>query len=198
MEEIQDPTTVWPATPTPWAGRSGYEATTASLKFFYSEDPVQCGLPAHYDHSWPQFASWDAMGYTMHSTPATCTPRDGNSEHSGTDELESLDGPDGVVVGDEQAHMSYRPDTTAEVVVVGADMPSKGSALHAGGLCRPCAWFWKPQGCNSGKNCSYCHLCPEGELKERKKMKVAAMRKGAPAPSEASDEGSNILWRISG
>lgn len=54
---------------------------------------------------------------------------------------------------------------------------SRGSALHAIGKCQPCAWFWKQgRGCQSGAYCEYCHLCPEGELKNRKKAKVKAMR----------------------
>lgn len=28
--------------------------------------------------------------------------------------------------------------------------------------CSPCAWFWKARGCNSGFDCTYCHMCPEG------------------------------------
>jgi hypothetical protein len=52
-------------------------------------------------------------------------------------------------------------------------LPSKGSALHALGNCRPCAWLWKPSGCQNGKDCGHCHTCPPGELKERKRIKAA-------------------------
>lgn len=55
-------------------------------------------------------------------------------------------------------------------------LPSRGSALHSSGCCEPCAWFWKPQGCENGSLCCRCHLCPEGEVKKRKKEKLAAMR----------------------
>lgn len=51
---------------------------------------------------------------------------------------------------------------------------SKGSELHGTGACRPCAWFWKPAGCQNGEACQHCHLCPEGELRARKKAKAAA------------------------
>merc|ERR1712187_681376 len=58
--------------------------------------------------------------------------------------------------------------------------PSMGSRLHGTGQCQPCAWFWKPgRGCQAGTNCDHCHLCPEGELKARKRAKVAAMRAGS-------------------
>lgn len=54
--------------------------------------------------------------------------------------------------------------------------PSCGSDKHGTGECRPCAWFWKPQGCANGIDCRHCHMCPEGELKNRKKDKVYQMR----------------------
>jgi len=66
------------------------------------------------------------------------------------------------------------------------NLPSKGSAFHGTGRCSPCAWFWKPRGCNSDKECTYCHLCPEGELKSRKKAKVAAIRMGALEPANTN------------
>eukprot|EP00927_Polykrikos_kofoidii_P073811 TRINITY_DN69830_c0_g1_i1.p1 TRINITY_DN69830_c0_g1~~TRINITY_DN69830_c0_g1_i1.p1 ORF type:complete len:572 (-),score=87.00 TRINITY_DN69830_c0_g1_i1:359-2074(-) len=56
------------------------------------------------------------------------------------------------------------------------DLPSAGSSMHRSGDCRPCAWFYKPQGCSNGKDCKHCHLCPEGEIKSRKKVKVASLR----------------------
>jgi len=55
-------------------------------------------------------------------------------------------------------------------------LPSLGSTLHGSGMCRPCAWFWKAQGCENGMECRHCHLCPEGEVKGRRKMKVAVLR----------------------
>ncbi|CAK0878927.1 unnamed protein product, partial [Prorocentrum cordatum] len=50
-------------------------------------------------------------------------------------------------------------------------MPSLGSTLHGTGTCRPCAWFHKPGGCQNAQKCAHCHLCPEGELKNRKRAK---------------------------
>jgi len=75
-------------------------------------------------------------------------------------------------------------------------LPSRGSTWHATGKCRPCAWFWKPKGCQGYSECRYCHLCPEGELKARKKAKVAAMRMGALAPAEVRKDGSNAAPRV--
>lgn len=65
-----------------------------------------------------------------------------------------------------------------------ANLPSRGSVFHGTGKCRPCAWFWKQQGCQNAQDCGYCHICPEGELRSRKKSKVAAMRMGALAPAK--------------
>eukprot|EP00931_Biecheleriopsis_adriatica_P054999 TRINITY_DN3242_c0_g1_i1.p1 TRINITY_DN3242_c0_g1~~TRINITY_DN3242_c0_g1_i1.p1 ORF type:complete len:578 (+),score=105.34 TRINITY_DN3242_c0_g1_i1:106-1734(+) len=64
-----------------------------------------------------------------------------------------------------------------------SNLPSAGSALHSSGACIPCAWFWKPQGCQNGSSCGRCHLCPPGEVKARKKAKLAAMtsKSGSPA-----------------
>jgi hypothetical protein len=62
-------------------------------------------------------------------------------------------------------------------------LPSAGSALHGTGLCRPCAWFWKPVGCQSNEQCTFCHLCLEGALKVRKKSKMAIMRLALSSPT---------------
>jgi len=54
---------------------------------------------------------------------------------------------------------------------------SVGSAEHSLGTCKPCAFLWKDaNGCQNGTNCKFCHMCPPGEVKRRKKEKLA-MRK---------------------
>merc|ERR1711957_455656 len=50
---------------------------------------------------------------------------------------------------------------------------SAGSASHDCGECRPCAWFWRAQGCLNGKDCRHCHFCPQGSMKSRRKIKKA-------------------------
>mmetsp|Transcript_43897 Transcript_43897/g.103836 ORF Transcript_43897/g.103836 Transcript_43897/m.103836 type:complete len:465 (-) Transcript_43897:96-1490(-) len=57
-------------------------------------------------------------------------------------------------------------------------LPSLGSALHGTGRCKPCVWFHKPESCQNGKDCQHCHLCPEGEIRARKKN--ARARKANP------------------
>jgi hypothetical protein len=71
--------------------------------------------------------------------------------------------------------------------------PSKGSSLHGTGRCSPCAWFWKQKGCQNGPGCDYCHLCPEGELKNRKKQKVAQIRQGVIDPSQPKGPGDAAM-----
>lgn len=79
--------------------------------------------------------------------------------------------------------LSQDPDDMPVPSTCPPGMPSRGSALHECGKCKPCAWFYKPGKCWSQQECGYCHLCPEGELKARKKAKVAAMRMGALLPA---------------
>jgi len=60
--------------------------------------------------------------------------------------------------------------------------PSEGSKQHGTVTtdgrpgCQPCAWFCKGSGCKNGAACKYCHLCPPGEMKNRKKQKIALLR----------------------
>lgn len=68
--------------------------------------------------------------------------------------------------------------------------------MHAMGKCRPCAWYWKPKGCMNAQDCSYCHLCPEGELKARKKSKVTAMRMGALTPVRSGSQAGSAVRRL--
>lgn len=56
------------------------------------------------------------------------------------------------------------------------EMPTIGSAGHSMNECKPCAFYWKPQGCGNGVNCVFCHLCDSGEKKRRAKEKRVAMR----------------------
>jgi len=49
--------------------------------------------------------------------------------------------------------------------------------LHLRGECDPCAFYkQKEDGCRWGSACKFCHLCPPGEMKNRKKEKRRARR----------------------
>ncbi|CAE7350780.1 unnamed protein product [Symbiodinium pilosum] len=61
-------------------------------------------------------------------------------------------------------------------------LPSKGSVQHGTGHCKPCAWFWKLQGCKNGADCRHCHLCPETEVKDRKRRKAHPKASGVLRP----------------
>merc|ERR1712194_807932 len=69
-----------------------------------------------------------------------------------------------------------------------------GSELHGTGECAPCAWFYK-RGCTLGASCRFCHLCPDGELRERRKNKNVELRqerieaRGISAAELAADLG---------
>jgi len=49
-----------------------------------------------------------------------------------------------------------------------SELPSKGSALHPWGGCKPCAFVFEA-GCANGTECQFCHLCEPGEKRRRKK-----------------------------
>jgi len=53
---------------------------------------------------------------------------------------------------------------------------SVGSALHSSGTCKPCAWYHHAKGCQRGSLCEFCHACPPGEIKRRKKEKYRIIR----------------------
>jgi hypothetical protein len=49
--------------------------------------------------------------------------------------------------------------------------------LHLRGKCKPCAYFHtKDDSCRRGAECEFCHLCPAGEVKVRKQMKIKAKK----------------------
>lgn len=75
------------------------------------------------------------------------------------------------------ADVCLSKDASEEIGVPGAltlcegTNPSVGSVLHGTGGCKPCAWFWKEQGCRNGAECQHCHLCDKSEIKARRKAK---------------------------
>lgn len=89
-------------------------------------------------------------------------PRHGHSA-AGVECLPNVPPPPGLEPLAGMPHSSVPPSP--------CKVPSRGSALHGTGHCRPCAWFWKAQGCQNAQECGHCHMCPEGEIKARKKAK---------------------------
>lgn len=54
---------------------------------------------------------------------------------------------------------------------------SVGSIPHQMGQpCKPCGFVHKLEGCENGAECRYCHLCPPGSIRQRKKVKKVMIR----------------------
>jgi hypothetical protein len=71
---------------------------------------------------------------------------------------------------------------SAPPVVLGApEVPTEGSRGHGFGACKPCAFVFKG-GCTNGVQCQFCHLCPPGEKKQRKKDWKEARKAVVQAP----------------
>jgi len=76
------------------------------------------------------------------------------------------------------------------------ELPSAGSALHAGGTCTPCL-FWFKGWCKRRQDCTYCHLVHHGQTdkrirpskrtRERKRMEAAAEAAAEAAVEEAGE-----------
>jgi hypothetical protein len=65
---------------------------------------------------------------------------------------------------------------TASPVLGSPELPTVGSAEHASGQCKPCAFVFKPAGCGNGVDCAFCHLCHPSEKKRRQKEKKALLK----------------------
>mmetsp|Transcript_51212 Transcript_51212/g.94745 ORF Transcript_51212/g.94745 Transcript_51212/m.94745 type:complete len:287 (+) Transcript_51212:80-940(+) len=78
--------------------------------------------------------------------------------------------------------------------------PSYEKAMaHERGECRPCAFFlYKDDGCRWGDSCSFCHLCPKGEIKARRKMRYASRRayRGKQAQRSSNKNGKQPRTRV--
>lgn len=49
---------------------------------------------------------------------------------------------------------------------------------HESGECQPCAYYYqKIDGCRKGAGCDFCHLCPKGELRKRKREAVKKLKR---------------------
>jgi hypothetical protein len=60
-----------------------------------------------------------------------------------------------------------------ELEIASAEVPTRGSAGHRFGVCKPCAFF-HTKGCGNGFDCPFCHLCMPDEIRRRKKAKRAS------------------------
>lgn len=76
-----------------------------------------------------------------------------------------------------------------------AELPTRGSAGHGTGACKPCAFF-HTKGCESGVDCSFCHLCMQGEKIRRRKERMF-QRKTAPT-NQQHTMAQATSWNCSG
>lgn len=76
---------------------------------------------------------------------------------------------------------------------------SIGTTEHSAGTCKPCGFYWKGNGCQKAEKCGFCHLCPEGEVKRRKKAKHAALYTGVvrSAQNEAAGDWDAAQFTLS-
>lgn len=76
--------------------------------------------------------------------------------------------------------MPYAPPVQAQPQPTWSQqMENAGSSGHRLGRCKPCAFMYK-DGCRSGADCPYCHLCPPGEKQRRKRVMRSMQRNLVP------------------
>jgi len=74
---------------------------------------------------------------------------------------------------DRNVSAARRRSASAPGILVTRWLQQSGQAsAHQHGKCKPCAYFfYKKDGCRQAADCEFCHICPHGELKRRKKEK---------------------------
>lgn len=92
----------------------------------------------------------------------------------------------GLRASENSRRISVAESLAKDELLAGA-IPSRGSALHQWGACKPCAFFIK-ESCGNGAECPFCHLCETGEKKRRKKER-ASIRKEMRDKLRASRSG---------
>jgi hypothetical protein len=77
------------------------------------------------------------------------------------------------------------PDTLGHANLGTPLAPTLGSLTHNMGQCKPCAFVFKEDGCQSGIQCKFCHLCDQGEKRRRMKERKEVRKTAAPEPLAA-------------
>jgi len=92
------------------------------------------------------------------------------SDLGGSTRAQTVDEAPQPFTGSSQLSETSRPPAADDTqpVIGSAEVPSRGSALHAWGACKPCAFIANGV-CRSDVNCQFCHLCEPGEKKRRRK-----------------------------
>merc|ERR1712118_34751 len=71
---------------------------------------------------------------------------------------------------------------------------SAGSEKHNLNQCNPCAWNLRPPGCVNGTSCLFCHMCPEGALKSKRKERIAM--KKAERGMNMTSQSSGVAFQV--
>lgn len=207
FQAVKTPQMLWPQTPTPIAGHTPPRfdwqpgsSVRPSNPAFIPQAPVPELQQAMrvVPHTLAPAAQWmQTPGPTMMPLPLQPAVRSSQQEAKGESRGFGANEQAGNAMSSastststwtQAADMSASHQQTTRPILLGRmGSPSVGSSLHGTGKCQPCAWFWKKgRGCQDGINCDHCHLCPEGELKARKKSKIIALRSGALQPHQGS------------
>lgn len=99
----------------------------------------------------------------------------------------------------EPTQCSITPDTASEDTLNPEHgLPSRGSAGHDQGDCKPCCFF-RRQKCVKGQECDYCHLPnhetparPGKQTRERAKLKALKAKARAEAEEQASTQAKHL------
>jgi hypothetical protein len=87
--------------------------------------------------------------------------------------------------------------TDSEAIAPGRTKWPEHEAKHFAGECQPCAYYFKPDSCKWAASCNFCHLCPEGEIKLRKKEKIRALREQALQQKNAKQAAPVVALSLS-
>lgn len=146
----------------PTAVLSGQEAERLAEKIGYLVKNTFVEIPAQRSLSLEDF---------LHERAAKSCPVSEIQQGPSSDESTAASTPPDTFrhdVNTEPEHHAVRINLTE-----GLGIWSAGSAGHEFGRCKPCAFIWKEDGCQSGAACPFCHLCPPDEIKRRKKNKLS-------------------------
>ena len=62
------------------------------------------------------------------------------------------------------------------IICGGGGRRGRGRRRASRGICKPCAFVHRKEGCKSGATCKFCHLCDQGARKQRKRDKHQMLR----------------------
>eukprot|EP00929_Paragymnodinium_shiwhaense_P084726 TRINITY_DN45333_c0_g1_i1.p1 TRINITY_DN45333_c0_g1~~TRINITY_DN45333_c0_g1_i1.p1 ORF type:complete len:192 (+),score=9.59 TRINITY_DN45333_c0_g1_i1:92-667(+) len=135
-------------------------------------------LPSHGEHPERAARSLRALALRRAMPHVIVHP-----EHSSADEDGPQSSGDSSCQAQLQGSNSKACSSTAETSCPPPATPvgqqwSLGSQRHNLRQCKPCAFHWKPGGCQNGVDCAFCHLCDEGEIRYRRRVKTAQLKVG--------------------